>query len=95
MPFLKLGEVFQNTASIWGYRMPADQCVDNSTYARHPNSLLLGGRREEEGPGHKLCGPQPGHYWSTHSTPPTLSTHLHSPKTYPGSLKVPLFNKNK
>ena len=45
--------------------------------------------------GHKLCGPQPGHYWSTHSTPPTLSTHLHSPKTYPGSLKVPLFNKTK
>ena len=49
MPFLKLGEVFQNTASISGYRMPADQCADNSTYARHPNSLLLGGRGEEGG----------------------------------------------
>ena len=49
MPFLKLREVFQNTASISGYRMPADQCVDNSTYARHPNSLLLGGRGEEGG----------------------------------------------
>ena len=44
LPFLKLGEVFKNTASISGYWMPADQCVDNSTYARHPNSLLLGGR---------------------------------------------------
>ena len=44
LPFLKREEVFKNTASISGYWMPADQCVDNSTYARHPNSLLLGGR---------------------------------------------------
>ena len=59
------------------YRMPADQAVANSTYARSllltqapPLALLA---QAQASPGHQWCRPQAGHYWSTHcATTPSL-----------------------